>query len=115
VSGTGTLAALAAALVVVPLLAVWVIVVVDVVRQPRMSGARKALWIAACSAVWPVQIVYLLLRPQQARIEREPVRTDAHAQLVGAVLEREADLLDEEHYRARLVALRTSTPPEPIG
>ncbi|HEX6886680.1 MAG TPA: hypothetical protein VF143_01130 [Candidatus Nanopelagicales bacterium] len=109
-------ASLTAAVVVVlvPMLVVWMIVVVDVLRQPRMSPARKALWILACSLVWPVQILYLLLRPQQGRIEREPVRTDAHAQLVTTVLEREAGLLDGADYRARLAALRPSPPPEPI-
>lgn len=92
--------------VLVPVLAIWLIVVVDVLRQPGLSPRRRALWIAACTLVWPVQILYLLLRPQQGRIEREPVRSDRQAQLVAAVLDHEAGRLDDAAYAAALRSLR---------
>jgi hypothetical protein len=81
-------------IVVVPLLVVWLVVLVDVLRQPAMSGGRKALWVLACTLVWPVQIVYLLVRPQQGRAERLEHRADPHSRLVDVALAHEAGRID---------------------
>jgi hypothetical protein len=78
----------------VPLLVVWLVVLVDILRQPAMSGRRKALWVLACTSVWPLQIVYLLVRPQQGRAERLERRSDPHARLVEAALAHEAGRID---------------------
>lgn len=81
-------------IVVVPLLVVWLVVLVDVLRQPAMSAGRKALWVLACTLAWPVQIIYLLVRPQQGRAERLEHRADPHARLVEAALAHEAGRID---------------------
>jgi len=43
-----------------PLLVVWVISVVDVVRQPHMSRRIKWIWVISFSLIWPLLVVYLL-------------------------------------------------------
>jgi uncharacterized membrane protein (UPF0182 family) len=82
-------------IVVVPALVIWLVVLVDVLRQPARSGRWKALWVLACTLVWPVQIVYLLVRPQQGRVERLEHRADPHARLVEATLAHEAGRIDD--------------------
>ena len=54
--------------IALPLLVVWVIALIDVVRQPRMSRRVKWLWVVSFSLVWPLLIVYLfiaLIRPDK--------------------------------------------------
>jgi hypothetical protein len=79
----------------IPLLVVWVAVLIDLVRQPAMSRTAKILWAAACSLLWPVLIVYLLQRPTRGRLEILEARTDAHAELVDAVLAHENGTIDD--------------------
>jgi hypothetical protein len=81
-------------LVQVPLALMWLFVLVDIARQPRMATGRKVLWALGCTVVWPVQVLYLLVRPQQGRAERELDRDDPHARLVDAALDREAGRID---------------------
>lgn len=95
--------------VLVPLALVWLVVLVDIARQPRIPTARKLLWALGCTAVWPVQVLYLLVRPQQGRAERELDRHDPHARLVDAALDREAGRIDAAAF-ARVAADLRSGP-----
>jgi hypothetical protein len=93
-------------LVGLPLLTLWILVVVDVVAQPDLGRTGKAAWVLACTLLWPAMVLYLLARPQQARITRPEVRSDPHARLVATVLDVEAGRLDRGTARARLHLLR---------
>ncbi|MGB7979452.1 MAG: hypothetical protein WCF36_01520 [Candidatus Nanopelagicales bacterium] len=92
--------------VVLPLIAVWVIVVVDIVRQPRMTGRAKLLWLVVCTVIWPMLIVYWLTRPVQGRLERSEDRTDPHSRLVDAALGHESGRLDDLTWTHTARALR---------
>jgi NADH:ubiquinone oxidoreductase subunit 6 (subunit J) len=81
--------------VAVPLLVVWVIAVVDVARQPRMSRRVKWLWVIGFSLVWPLLALYLLTRPVQGRFERQESRDHPHARLVDAALAHEDGHIDD--------------------
>ncbi len=89
--------------IVIPLFVVWVVVMVDVALQPRMPGRTKAIWIVLCTAVWPMQLVYMLTRPNRGLVERQENRSDPHARLVAAVLDHEAGRLDDDSF-GRIVA-----------
>jgi uncharacterized membrane protein len=54
-------------LIAIPLLLIWALTIVDLLRRHDLSGGRKALW-ALFVLVLPVigVIVYLLTRPAQA-------------------------------------------------
>ena len=89
-----------------PLLVVWVISVVDVVRQPHMSRRIKWIWVIAFSLIWPLLVVYLLTRPVQGRFERHESRDYPHARLVDAALAHEDGRIDDEQMAAVVRALR---------
>lgn len=96
-------------IIVLPLLLIWVFVIVDVLRQPRVSRLRRAVWIVACTLVWPMMIVYLLVRPTQGRAVPHGSgtdRTDPHARLVEAVLAHEQGRLSDEAMAAVETDLR---------
>ncbi len=92
--------------VVLPLVAVWVIVVVDIVRQPRMTGRAKVLWLVVGTVIWPMLIVYWLTRPVQGRLERSADRTDPHSRLVDSALAHESGRLDDTGWAQTARALR---------
>jgi hypothetical protein len=92
--------------VIIPLVVVWAVVLVDIALQPRLSGVAKAVWAVLCTVVWPFQIIYLLTRPNRGRVERDEARADRHAQLVAAVLDHEAELIDDARMREVSVRLR---------
>jgi hypothetical protein len=92
----------------VPLLVVWVIALVDVVRQPRMSRRVKWLWVVGFSLVWPLLALYLLTRPVQGRLERRENRDYPHARLVDAALAHEDGRIDDAQMRALVRELRGS-------
>ena len=92
--------------IILPLLAVWVIAVVDVVRQPRMSTRVRWTWVISFSLVWPLLVVYLLTRPVQGRFEREVSRDYPHARLVDAALAHEDGRIDDEQMSAVVRELR---------
>ncbi len=94
-------------LIIIPLLAVWVIAVVDVVRQPRMRTRVKWIWVLMFSLVWPLLIVYLLTRPVQGRFERAGSRDYPHARLVDAVLAHEEGRIDDDAMAGVVRQLRT--------
>jgi hypothetical protein len=98
-------------LVGLPLLTLWVLVIVDVLAQPDLGRRAKTAWILACTLLWPAMVLYLLARPQQARITRPEVRSDPHATLVATVLDLEAGRLDRATGEARLRLLRHRTMP----
>jgi hypothetical protein len=84
-----------ALLIGLPLLVVWVIAVIDVVRQPHMSARVKWTWGLLFSLVWPLLVVYLLTRPVQGRFERQESRDYPHAKLVDAALAHEDGVIDD--------------------
>jgi hypothetical protein len=88
--------------IVIPLFLVWVIAVVDVVRQPHLSTRSKWTWGLLFSLIWPLLVVYMLTRPVQGRLERAESREYPHARLVDAALAHEDGRLDDEQM-ARLV------------
>ena len=87
------------------LLGVWAIVVADILRSPRSRVAR-VLWLAACTLVWPLMIVYWLTRPVLGRAAGTPRRTDHRSRLVSAVLAHEAGRLDDGVFARECEALR---------
>jgi uncharacterized membrane protein (UPF0182 family) len=92
--------------IIIPLVVVWAVVMVDIALQPRLSGVAKVVWAVLCTVVWPLQIAYLLIRPNRGRVERDEGRTDRHAQLVAAVLDHEAGRIDEAQMREVAARLR---------
>ena len=93
-------------IVQVPLLLIWAFVLVDIVRQPQMRTRRKVLWVLGCTVIWPVQVVYLLVRPQRGRAERAVDRDDPHDRLVDAVLDHEDGRLDRPAFLRVVQELR---------
>lgn len=93
-------------MVQVPLTLIWAFVLIDVMRQPQMRTRRKVAWAIACSVIWPMQLVYLLVRPQRGRAERAVDRDDPQARLVDAVLDREAGRLDVASFEQVVAELR---------
>ena len=73
-----------------PLVVVWAVVLVDIVRRSDLSRPAKAVWAALCTVLWPTLIAYLLSRPTLGRLETAEERTDPHARLVAAALDHEA-------------------------
>ena len=92
--------------IAVPLLVVWVIALIDVVRQPHMSRRVKWLWVISFSLVWPLLALYLLTRPVQGRFERQESRDYPHARLVDAALAHEDGRLDDVQMAAVVRELR---------
>jgi hypothetical protein len=92
--------------IVIPLFAVWVLAVVDVVRQPRMTTRVKWMWVLSFSLVWPLLIVYLLSRPVQGRFERAESRDYPHARLVDAALAHEDGRLEDTQLADTIRQLR---------
>jgi hypothetical protein len=92
--------------IVIPLFAVWLISVVDVVRQPHMATRVKWIWVISFSLVWPLLVVYLLTRPVQGRFEREESRDHPHARLVDAALAHEDGRIDDDQMAAVVHTLR---------
>jgi hypothetical protein len=70
---------LLATLIAIPLLLIWVLTLVDVVRRPDLGTGAKVLW-AIGVLVIPVigVIVYLIARPAEPG-DRYPVRAAADA------------------------------------
>lgn len=81
-------------LIVVPIAAVWVVVLVDIVLQPRMPRRVKVAWAVATSLMWPLLIVYWLTRPVQGRLEHARTLGDRRSELVWTVLARESGRFD---------------------
>jgi len=92
--------------IVIPLFAVWVIAVVDVVRQPHMTTRVKWMWVLSFSLLWPLLIVYLLSRPVQGRFERAESRDYPHARLVDAALAHEDGRLEDTQLSDTIRQLR---------
>lgn len=85
-------------LIAVPITAMWVVVMVDLALQPLMSGRVKAIWVIACSLIWPLLIIYWLTRPVQGRIEHALVGGGRRSELVSMVLARESGRSDEARW-----------------
>jgi hypothetical protein len=90
----------------IPLFLVWVIALVDVVRQPHMSTRVKWTWGVLFSLIWPMLIVYLLTRPVQGRFERAESRDYPHARLVDAALAHEDGRIDDQQMASLTRELR---------
>ncbi len=92
--------------IVIPLLAVWMIVLVDIVRQPRLSTRMKWIWGVGCSLAWPLMIIYWITRPVQGRIERTRAGTSPRDRLVQAVLDHEDGRINDSEMTAIASQLR---------
>lgn len=90
----------------IPLLVVWAVVLVDVIRRQDLGRAAKVLWAVACTLLWPALVVYLLLRPTRGRLEDLEKRDDPHARLVDAVLLHETGAIDDAEMDAIVRRLR---------
>jgi hypothetical protein len=100
-------------LVQVPLILIWLVVLVDLVRRPDLPVWRKLLWMVGCTILIPLLAVYLLVRPQRARGELAGPRSDPHSRLVEAVLDHEAGLLGEDRFGRIVGELRTGSRSSP--
>jgi len=92
--------------ILVPLVAVWVIVLVDIVGQPRLSTRMKWIWGLGCTVLWPLMIAYWITRPVQGRIERTQERTSPRDRLVDAVLDHEDGRIDDSEMATIVRQLR---------
>ena len=90
----------------IPLVVVWIVVLVDVVRRPDLSTAAKVVWITLCTLVWPALLAYLLLRPTRGRLEEHQERDDAQSRLVDAALLHEAGGIDDAGLESIIRVLR---------
>ena len=90
----------------IPLLVVWGVVIVDVIRRPDLGPTAKALWAAVCTVLWPALIVYLLLRPTRGRLEDPEGRDDPQARLVDAALRHESGAIDDAQMASIVGELR---------
>lgn len=91
----------------IPLVVVWAVVLVDVIRRQDLSGPAKVLWAAVCTLVWPAMIAYLMLRPTRGRLEDMEHRGDPHARLVDAALLHEAGGIGDAAMESLVRELRT--------
>jgi hypothetical protein len=96
--------------IVIPLLSVWLVSLVDVVRQPHMSRRVKWIWVISFSLIWPLLVVYLLTRPVRGRFERGESRDYPHARLVDAALAHEDGRIDDAQLSSLVRELRRSQP-----
>jgi hypothetical protein len=53
-------------LIAIPLLLIWILTLVDILRRPDLGGGAKVLW-ALAALVFPIVgvLVYLFVRPSQ--------------------------------------------------
>ena len=79
----------------IPLLVVWAVVIIDVIRRQDLRPTAKAFWAAICTVLWPALIVYLMLRPTRGRLEDPERRDDPQARLVDAALRHESGAIDD--------------------
>jgi hypothetical protein len=79
----------------IPLVAIWAFVMVDLVRQRRLSTTARVIWAVVCTLLWPAMSAYLMMRPTSGRIAVPEVRTDPRSRLVEAVLDHEAGRIDD--------------------
>jgi hypothetical protein len=91
----------------IPLLVVWGVVMIDVIRRQDLGLAAKAFWAAVCTVLWPALIVYLMLRPTRGRLEDPEGRDDPQARLVDAALRHESGSIDDAQLETILRELRT--------
>ncbi len=92
--------------IVIPLTLVWVLAVVDLVRQPHLSTRAKWLWLLSFSLIWPLLVVYLLSRPVQGRLERSGTRDYPQARLVDAALAHEGGRIGNQEMASLVRELR---------
>ena len=92
--------------VLIPLVIVWAVVMIDIARQPRMSGAAHPPLAALCTLIWPMLIVYWMTRPTRGRLEVPEGRTDPSARLVRAALAHESGLIDDSAMTSLVRELR---------
>ena len=90
----------------IPLLVVWAVVIVDVIRRQDLRPTAKALWAAVCTVLWPALIVYLMLRPTRGRLEDPESRDDPQARLVTAALKHETGAIDDAELASIVRELR---------
>lgn len=97
-----------AVLVLVPVVAAWVVIVVDVVRRPGLSRRRRAGWLVAVTLVPLAMLVWLLTRPVAltARVRARIVPPDdPRARLVDLVEAHDRGDVDAATFSRDLAAL----------
>ena len=70
-------------LIAIPLIIIWLLALVDIIRRPDLGAGSKVLW-ALLALVLPIigPIIYFVLRPAQPKDHPLPAATvDSEAQL----------------------------------
>lgn len=102
-------------LLTIPVFVVWLIVLLDIAVRGDLRAWSKVAWVAAVTLLWPLLILYLLLRPVDGRLQSDAAvrrrKPDPHQRLVVAVLDHEAGLSTEAEYRALKDDLRRDSAP----
>ena len=98
-----------------PLLALLVLSLVEVVRRPDLTGARRVGWIAVLLLVPLLGLVaYVVTRPAKRPSTTEGSGAGTRAELLVAAAERrQRGQLDEAGYRRELVAIGVADDAEP--
>ena len=98
-----------------PLLALLVLSLVEVVRRPDLTGARRVGWIAVLLLVPLLGLVaYVVTRPAKRPSTTEGSGAGTRAELfVAAAERRQRGQLDEVGYRSELVAIGVADDAEP--
>lgn len=90
---------------VLPAFVVWVVTVADMATRPGVTSGARALWILATTFLFPVALVWYLVRPVDVlpvvRLDA-PDPTDDRAVLAGLVDARSRGDLDAASYRDAL-------------
>lgn len=94
---------------VIPIVALWLLVLVDIAVRPDLSGLRKLVWMLASTVFWPSMIAYLLSRPLTGRLDEAPKRRGSarRAELVQLVALRQAGRVSPEDFQEGIKKLRT--------
>lgn len=102
------------ALVVIPLLAMGVYVLADILRRPSPTWVKVA-WIVSIIVVWPLMLLYLLSRPPSGRIEDKQVEhvedsIGPRSRLVQAVTGHDDGDIPDAAFETTLAGLRGGRP-----
>lgn len=99
----------------IPVIVVWLVVLLDIAVRGDLRVWGKLAWLAAVTLLWPMMILYLLLRPVDGRLQSDAAvrrrKPDPHQRLVVAVLDHEAGLSTEAEYRTIKDGLRHGSAP----
>lgn len=93
---------------VLPAFVVWVVTVADIATRPGIGPAARGLWILATTLLFPVALVWYLVRPvdviPSVRLDA-PDPADPRAVLAGAADARSRGEVDRASYENTLTGL----------